>query len=317
MPARSEAILRSLLSAFAWPALAILSPSCWAQDGPLDRGEGPQATTTLQLPEGAVGGMGDINLYPKRIVLSDRERTASVGLYNRAPVAGEYEISVDDMIMRPDGQMLQLSAVTDPVERDKVKVASSWIKWSPRRVVLPASEALMVRIMTRLPSDLPAGEYRAHFSVVSVPTEEGPETIEQATGEATGGNLAVRIRPRFGITVPVILRVGETTLTAGFSDLSVVTMPDGALALRVRITRQGTRSAFGDIAITAQGSKKPIAEMKGVGVYPEIDARTVVIPFDPGVGRDVLARGARLTLTYTDDDFAPGQILAKQDYVVP
>ena len=29
------------------------------------------------------------------------------------------------------------------------------------------------------------------------------------------------------------------------------------------------------------------------------------------------ARGAKLTVTYTDDDFAPGKILARQDFIVP
>ncbi|MCX7284629.1 MAG: hypothetical protein NTX28_11410 [Novosphingobium sp.] len=297
--------------------IAMLAPVCWAQAGSPPDKDAPPATATVPLPEGAVGGMGDINLYPKRVVLSDRERTASIGLYNRAPAAGEYEISIADMAMRPDGQMLQLSAITDPAEREKVKAASAWLKWSPHRVALPANEALMVRIMTRIPADLPPGEYRAHFSVISVPPEEGPETIEQATGQAVGGDLAVRIRPRFGITIPVIVRVGETTLTTGFADPAIVALPDGSPGLKVRITRQGTRSAFGDISITAPGLKKPIAEMKGVGVYPEIDSRTVVIPFDAGIESAAIARGTRLTLTYTDDDFAPGQTLAKQVYVVP
>lgn len=263
-----------------------------------------------------MGGMGDINLYPKRVVMSDRTRTASIGLYNRAPVSGEYEIGIADMAMRSDGQMVALADVTDPALRDRVRPASAWLKWSPRRVTLPAGEALMVRIMARPPADLAPGEYRAHFSVVSVPAEEGPETLEQATGQAATGDLAVRIRPRFGITVPVIVRVGETTLTTGLAAPALVSLGDGRTALRVTITRQGTRSAFGDIAIRAPGLARPVGEMKGVGVYPEIDQRTVTIPLDPAQ-HQALVRGTRLVVTYTDDDFAPGQLLARQEFVVP
>lgn len=297
-----------LLSAGEWT-------SATAQE--ITRVDATTSPATPLPPDGAVGGMGDINLYPKRIVLSERERTASIGLYNRALVEGEYEISIGDMVMRPGGQMVPLSAISDPAERERVKPASAWLKWSPHRINLPASEALMVRIMARIPPDLPQGEYRAHFSVVSVPLEAAPATIEQATGEAGGNNLAVRIRPRFGITVPVILRIGVTTLSTALSDLDLITLSDGRQGLRVKITRTGTRSAFGDIVVTAPGAKKPVAEMKGVGVYPEIDSRTVVIPFDVRDAAATPARGTRLTISYTDDDFTPGQILAKQDFMVP
>jgi len=276
-----------------------------------------EAPAPAPLPEGSVGGMGDINLYPKRVVISDRERTASIGLYNRADTAGEYEMVIGDMAMREDGQVVALAALTDPAERARVKTASALLKWSPHRIDLPASEALMVRIMARIPPGLPQGEYRAHFTVISVPPQGDATSIEQAIGEATGGGMSVQIRPRFGITIPVIVRIGETTLTAGIADIAPARLADGGPALRLRITREGTRSAFGDIAVTAPGAKKPIAEMKGVGVYTEIAGRSVLVPIDPKADPASYARGAKLTITYTDDDFAPGKVLARQDYVVP
>jgi hypothetical protein len=97
----------------------------------------------------------------------------------------------------------------------------------------------------------------------------------------------------------------------------VKTLDKGRRAVALTITRSGTRSAFGDITVTAPGSSKPIALIKGIGVYPEIDARPVNVPIDPEAPASAYAPGAKLTVTYTDDDFRPGEVLARQDFVVP
>ncbi|MFM9934572.1 MAG: hypothetical protein ACKVOL_00070 [Novosphingobium sp.] len=261
--------------------------------------------------------MGDINLFPKRVVIDDRARIASVGLYNRATAAGEYEITVSDMAMQRDGHLVDLAAVVDPAARAAVHPASSFLRWSPRHVTLPGSEAQMVRIMARVAPDLPPGEYRSHFTVVSVPPETGGTSIDEAAGAETGNGIGVRIVPRFGISIPVIVRVGETTLTTGLKDFALTTPAGGTPTLAFTITREGTRSAFGDILITAPGSKKPVAEVKGIGVYTEIAERAVKVVLDPATEPRFLAHGTRLTITYTDDDASPGKVLAKQEFVVP
>lgn len=269
-----------------------------------------------QAPAGSVGGMGDINLYPKRLVMTDRDRTASIGLYNRAAATGDYDITLGDMMMTPEGRLIELASVTDPALKARVQSALAMLKWSPHRVTLPANEAQMVRIMAHVPPGLAPGEYRTHFSAVAVPPESGELSIEEAAGATPGNSVGVRIVPRFGISIPVILRVGETTLTVGLDGLRVA-RPAGGPVFSLRITRSGTRSAFGDLAITAAGVKKPIAEIRGIGVYTEIGERVVQVPIDPKADPRTFAPGAKLTVTYTDDDFAPGKTLARQDFIVP
>jgi hypothetical protein len=271
------------------------------------------AAAPAQAPAGSVGGMGDINLYPKRVVISDRERTASIGLYNRAASTGDYDITLTELVMTPEGRLLEPAAMTDPALVARLRSALPLLKWSPHRVTLPANEAQMVRVMVRIPPDLPAGEYRAHFNAVAVPPPTDEIAIEQTRPQGVG----VHIVPRFGISIPVIVRVGETTLTAGLAGLKVTRQPDGSPAFSLRVTREGTRSAFGDLAVLAPGLKKPLAEIRGVGVYTEIAERTVQIPIDPKADPEAYARGAKLTITYTDDDAAPGKVLARQDFTVP
>jgi hypothetical protein len=292
--------------------LTQVPPDKTSADTPADTPPAPAA-----LPAGSVGGMGDINLFPKRVVIDDRQRIASVGLYNRAVAAGEYEITVSDMVMQRDGHLVDIAAVEDPAVRANVHTASSFLRWSPRHVTLPGSEAQMVRIMARVTPDLPAGEYRSHFTVVSVPPETGGTSIDEAAGAQTADGIGVRIVPRFGISIPVIVRVGETTLTAGLKDFALVAQTGGPATLAFTITRDGTRSAFGDIVVTAPGAKKPLAEVKGIGVYTEIPERTVRVALDPQADPRFMARGTRWTITYLDDDVAPGKVLAKQEFVVP
>ena len=294
-----------LLLALLTAALATLP--ALAQDAP------PQP------PAGSVSGMGDINLYPKRVVLDRRERTASVGLYNRALDPGEYEISIIDMVMTPEGNVYRLDNLPPGVSTDRVKVASDFLRWSPRRVRLLGSEAQTVRIMARPSADLPEGEYRSHFLVVSVPedVDQGFSIGDAVNAEGDDGtDIGVVIRPRFGISIPVIVRVGETTLDVTLSDLALVATPQGP-ALSLTINRSGTRSAFGDIVVTAPGIAEPVAIARGIGVYPEIDARSFVLALNGDFDPAQLRSGMTLTVTYTDDDYEPGATLASSSLRVP
>lgn len=285
-----------------------------AKDDPAS--EGP---TNAPAPIGAVGGMGDINLYPKRVVIDDHNRVASVGIYNKTANTGDYEITIANMMMTTDGQLVDVGSVKDgDPTRARVKGASDMVRWSPHRFTLPGNEAQMVRLMARVSPDLPPGEYRTHFSVIAVPPGDDGLTIDEATkGKPATNGIGVRITPRFGISIPVIVRVGDTTLTSGLKDLSVITAPDGHKLLRLTVTRSGTRSSFGDITVAAAGASKPVAMIRGVGVYPEVDERSVVLPVDPALDARFIASGAKLTVSYVDDDFAPGKTLARQDFTVP
>lgn len=175
------------------------------------------------------------------------------------------------------------------------------------------------RIMARIPPDLPPGEYRSHFSVVQIPPggEGGGFSVDDMSEQSASRSVGVRITPRFGISIPVIVRVGETTVQTGLRDLAVKTLSDGRKVVALTITRSGTRSAYGDITVMAPGQLKPVAIIKGIGVYPEVDSRPVNVPIDPKVPASAYAPGAKLMVTYTDDDYRPGEILARQDFVVP
>jgi hypothetical protein len=304
-------------------ALTLVAATCLCGNALAQSTASPAAKPAAAPPEppvGSVSGMGDINLFPKRVVIDQRQRVGSVGLFNRVAAQGEYEINITDWMMTPEGGLVEMAQVTDPAIREKVKTASSFLRWSPRRVTLSNYGSQTVRIMARIAPGLPPGEYRSHFSAVAIPpNSEGGFSVEEAAGSRQPSGIGVTITPRFGISIPVIVRVGDTTLTSGLRDLAVTTTPDGAKQITLTVTREGTRSSFGDILVTAAGTKTTVAEVKGVAVYPEVNQRT--IRFSVSTAKDfdprLVARGAKLTVTYTDDDFAPGKVLVKQDFIVP
>lgn len=270
------------------------------------------------LPEGSVGGMGDINLFPKRVVIDGRRSIATIGLFNKTADDGDYEIKIVDMAMTPEGQLLNFDNGAPPEITAKVKTASPFLRYSPRRVTLRGSESQTIRIMARGDNELPDGEYRSHFLAVSVPRDEQQGfSIDDAVAGGNPEGIGVQIKPRFGISIPVIVRIGQTTLSVGIREAQLLTAEDGSQAVGLIITRAGTRSAFGDVMVSASGASKPVALSRGIGIYPEIDERLVIIPVDPELEPGTLASGRKLTITYTDDDFEPGAKLAEYTLVIP
>ncbi|MFA6220480.1 MAG: hypothetical protein WC692_11990 [Erythrobacter sp.] len=290
--------------------------ACLLAIGPVGGIAQDAAPAVAPPPAGSVGGFGDVNLFPKRVVINGVREIANVGLYNKTANTSDYEIEIIDMAMTSDGQLVAFDNGLDEATRAKVKIASPMLRYSPRRVTLRGSESQIVRIMARADSSLAPGEYRSHFTVTSLPESEG-FSIQDAVGAQTPDAIGVTIRPRFGIAIPVIIRIGPTTLAVGITDASVLTARDGTSAVAFTVTRSGTRSAFGDVVVKAQGASAPIAISRGVGIYPELDSRQVIVPIFPETDPRLLAPGTRLSIEFVDDDYAPGSKLAEHSFTVP
>lgn len=301
-----SALATALLGGFGFAAIA--------QEGTAQSGD----AETTAMPEGAVGGMGDINLYPRRVVIQGRQRTAQVGLFNRTPNEGDYEIDITEMAMTPEGRLVALDQVDDPALADRVKSAKDMIRWSPKRLTLGGSESQTIRLMARPSPDTPPGEYRAHFLAISRPESSGGGmSIDEVISGRQADGIGVTIKPRFGISIPVIVRVGETTLSLAIENTKLVDLPDGRRALGLRLTREGTRSAYGDVRVFRAGENEPIVVARGVGIYPEIDARDVLLPFTLGEGVAPLSSGEELRVVFIDDDYDPGAVLAEAVFTAP
>jgi P pilus assembly chaperone PapD len=227
------------------------------------------AAMTVAIPSSASAGAGDLLVAPTRIVL-DGGRGTEIVLNNIGDEPATYRISVEFRRMMPDGT---LADVTDPTPQEKQ--AEDMIIYAPRRVTLAPNEPQSIRIAARPPQGLPDGEYRVHLLFRAIP----PAMPVEAKADEHVKGLHLRLIPIYGVTIPVIVRLGNLEATAAISDVKLE-QRDGKPAIGLELSRSGTRSTFGEVLVLKPGVKDPIGVQKAVAVYTEIGSRHVSVPVD-------------------------------------
>ena len=212
-------------------------------------------------------GVGDLLVAPTRIILDGR-RGSEIVLNNVGDEPATYRISVEFRRMTHDGQ---LTDVTDPTPQEKA--AADMIIYAPRRVTLAPNEPQSIRIAARPPQGLPDGEYRVHLLFRAIPPAV---PVVPASAETPKG-LHLQLIPIYGVTIPVIVRLGSLQATAGITNVAVE-KKDGKPVVGLDLSRSGTRSTFGEVRIYKPAVKDPIAVQKAVAIYTELNERHVQIP---------------------------------------
>jgi P pilus assembly chaperone PapD len=217
----------------------------------------------------AEAGVGDLLVAPTRLVLDGRKGTELV-LNNVGDEPATYRISVEFRRMTREGG---LDEVTEPNAQEKA--AADMIVYAPRRVTLAPHQPQSIRIAARAPQDLADGEYRVHllFRAVPPPTPVAPASSEPVKG------LRLRLIPIYGVTIPVIVRLGNLEAKAGIANVKLE-KKDGNQAVGLDLSRSGTRSTFGEVRVFKPGVKDPVAIQRNVAVYTEVNGRHVSIPVD-------------------------------------
>lgn len=220
----------------------------------------------VALAQPANAGVGDLLVAPTRIIL-DNGRGTEVILNNIGTETATYRISVEIKRMLPDGSFEE---VTTPNTREAT--ARDMIVYAPRRVVLPPRQPQTIRIAARAPAGLADGEYRVHLLFRAVPPAQPPL---QTPADFKGIGFA--LTPVYGVTIPVIVRLGNLSATAGIANVGKV-MDGGQPTVAMELTRAGSRSTYGEVRVLKAGLKEPLAILRGVAVYTELDRRTVKVP---------------------------------------
>jgi P pilus assembly chaperone PapD len=221
------------------------------------------------LPAPATAGIGDLLVAPTRIVLDGR-KGAEVILNNIGDEPATYRVSVVFRRMTEDGG---LADVETPDANDKA--AEDMILYQPRKVVLPPRQPQSIRIVARAPQGLPDGEYRVHMLFRAIP----PATPVTAASSEPVKGIHFQLTPVYGVTIPVIVRLGNLQATAGIANVHLE-KKDGKQAVALDLSRSGTRSTYGEVRVYRAGVKDPLAIQKNVAVYTEINRRHVDVAVD-------------------------------------
>jgi len=248
----------------------------------------------------ARAGVGDLLVAPTRIVLDGRRGTEVI-LNNIGEEEATYRISVELRRMTKAGS---LEDVASPNAEELA--AQAMVLYAPRRVTLPPRQPQAIRISARAPEGLADGEYRVHLLFRAVP----PPRPVFKPGTVQG--VAISLTPIYGVTIPVIVRLGNLSAKAGIADVRVAKL-DGKPAIALDLSRSGDRSTYGEIRVFKPGLTEPIAQQRGVAVYKEIAGRTVTIPVsDKFVG----ALSGPVTVQYVESAEEGGRTLAETKAVL-
>src|SRR5258707_10354065 len=96
----------------------------------------------------------------------------------------------------------------------------------------------------------------------AIPT---PTPVVQPTGEQRKG-VQFQLTPVYGVTIPVIVRLGNLDASAGIANVQLERRESGA-AIGLDLSRTGSRSIYGEVRVLKAGVKDPVAIQKGVAVY--------------------------------------------------
>lgn len=256
------------------------------------------------IPE-ASAKQAQLLLLPTRIVMGNSDRFVTVTVKNRGDATGAYRIELVDMVMPEKGVIREVKEGED----DKYS-AKPLLRISPRKMVLAPEESQNVRIMVRKPKDLTDGEYRTHLKVTLV-----TDNIEEETTDKEEQNIAIAIKSRLSLIIPVIIRNGTTDYKVAL-DKPVLGYDNASKAptLDMDFVRTGNRSSMGDIKVTyvaANGKETVVKDLPGVAVYRPTSRRHISLPLE--VPQGVSLKGGKLHITYTAQQDEEGKLIAQTD----
>jgi len=215
---------------------------------------------------------GDLLITPRRVVFEGSKRSMDLNLANTGKDSATYAISLIQIRMKDDGGFENITE-PDPGQN----FADKNLRFFPRSVILAPGEAQSIKVQTLNTNKLKPGEYRSHFYFRAVPKQNA---LGEETPDTNTTSISVKITPIFGITIPAIIRVGETNVKVSITDLSFRNVNDTIPAFSFTLNRTGDNSVYGDLSvdhISTQGKITRVATANGVAVYTPNSIRKIQI----------------------------------------
>lgn len=207
----------------------------------------------------------ELQVFPLRATLTDKERSTQISLRHKGNKAERYRIKTIFYKMGEDGSMKEMENPT-PEDKD----ASKYFRYSPRQVVLEPNIEQVVRIMARVPADLPEGEYRCHLHF---------EAMNDDTAAPTEGQGQMQLKARLAVAIPIIVKKGNTSVKVALSKFKILKDKQNKYSLSVNISKEGNGFAYGNVEIIAtsdKGEATSIATINGISSY--IPHRNLTMP---------------------------------------
>ena len=251
---------------------------------------------------------GVISIAPKRVVFDAQKRIIDVVLTNEGKDSANYTISFMQLKMTDDGKLEEINN-PDPGQ----KFADKNIRFYPHSVRLGPNESQAVKLQLTKVDQLEPGEYRSHLYFRSM-------TVQKALGIDNfkkDSSVSLNIAPIFGVTIPVIIRVGESTTMVSISDLKLETENDGTHKLNLILNRTGNMSTYGDITalhIAPNRKETKLALLYGVPIYSPNNIHRIKLNLE--VKSDIDISKGIIRVIYSSQSETRPQKLAEAELVL-
>jgi P pilus assembly chaperone PapD len=237
-------------------------------------------------------GVGDLLVSPTRVVFEGPTRNAEVALVNRGTKPALYRIVFEQRRVTEDGRMFDLPKLPDgEIGADQL------VRYTPHQVVIKPGETQLVRIQLRKPSTLVEGEYRSHLTFRAVPEK----TTGPSGNDDTANSVGVFLIPIYGVSIPVLVRHGQLSAQASFSDAAfTAATADAPPILSLTLNRAGAASLYGDLIVRLRprvGQDVIVGRFSSLSVYTAISRRLLRAALE--LPKDY-AGGGRLFISYVD-----------------
>lgn len=256
--------------------------------------------------------VADLMLHPTRVVFEKNQRAAQLDLINKGAEAATYRLSVVNRRMSESGEF---STVDAPAPGEQF--VGDMLRYSPRQIVLEPGAAQTVRLMLRKPAGLAPGEYRSHLMFERLPDVGAPAPEPQNKPPEDG--LEIKLKALISVSIPVIVRHGETAASVSISNLELHRATPGRPAvLSFAIQRSGNRSVYGDLVVGFTpngGTDQQVGGARGVAVYTPNPLRRGRLELTAPQGA-ALPRGT-LRLVYRERPEDGGRTLAEAVLKLP
>jgi hypothetical protein len=232
---------------------------------------------SLSMPSMA---QGDLLITPKRVVFEGNKQKETLNLANMGKDTATYSISFLHYNMQEDGSFI---IIENPDSGQMF--ADPYLRIFPRKITLAPGEPQVIMLQCRRKTDMPAGEYRSHLYFRA---EKNNKPLGTKNSVVDTTLVSVQLIPVYGLSIPVIIRSGAVNASAALSNLRLDIGQGMEQILTLTINRTGNISIYGDITIEyspAQGKPYEIGAINGVGVYTNINKRSIAVKLNNTSGK--------------------------------
>ncbi len=252
----------------------------------------------------------DILISPQRVTLTDQNRRATISLHNPGNFDRTYQLEWVEKQQTETGDLLNMEGGKNP------RSIAKMVRFSPRRVSVPAGQTQSIRVDYRPLAGLATGEYRSHLRIKQEPREGAATPVMR--GEQDG--MSFRIDALLSFSVPVFLRLGPGKANTTVSEVQTTTETmDGKTipGLKVTLTRSGEFGTYGRIGIYQQikagAPVETIGENGGVALYAETSRLQRFVPLKPGAS---LTPGSWIRVTYEGEGEERGKVYSEKAFQI-